>query len=678
MKISYEWLREYVNTKMRPEAIADFLTMAGHEVSAMEKKQADIIFDIEVTPNRPDCLSHIGIAREISVVTGKKLRPVLITKLKPCKGGRNFKIIRENKSLCPFYTFRILKNTRTGQSPKWVMKKLVSIGLNPISNIVDITNFVLFETGHPLHAFDMDKIAGDEIAIRNARPDESIVTIDGVERKLDHDMLVIADKAGPIAIAGIMGGQRCSITESTQNVVLESAYFDPVNIRRTSYKLGLSTDSSYRFERGADLGNIIFSSNRAAALICDIAKATPGVFLESKEKPQTQQCITLRTAYLNAILGIKLKPSEIRSILSGLGYKIKGGPVLEVTAPSYRQDTTREADLIEEVARVYGYNNIPTMPATVVPTAQDDDYKDFINKRRDAKEILVASGFYEAISFSLISKGLIKAMLWPGDDFIQIRNPLSKEQEIMRPSLLPGLLKSVEYNLSRQVHDVKLFELSNVYFKDVNEYKEEPYLSMVLYERPGATDKKGTLASGFFQLKGVIAGLAENLNINNIEFQKATLPLFSQDSSVVLLSDNTMLGSMGRVRDRISSAFNITGSLFCAELNFKKLALSSSNKKYYRPLPRFPYSYRDISFAIKTSIEYAQITALIKRVGGTIVESIELLSEYRGQQIGEGKRGLAVRIIFRSKDKTLPEEEISAVDTAIRKGIEQTFHAVLR
>jgi phenylalanyl-tRNA synthetase beta chain len=678
MKISYKWLREYVNTKVCPESIANQLTMAGHEAVLIEDRPGDTVFDIEVTPNRPDCLSHIGIAREIAAVTGKRLKPVRIILPKAQRHAKAFKIVRENKAACPLYTMRVLNNAKAAPSPKWLISKLCSIGLNPINNIVDVTNFVLFETGHPLHAFDLDKITGNEIIIRNAMPGESILTVDNIKRKLKPHILVIADKSGPIAIAGVMGGKNSSITDKTKNIILESAYFDPVSIRRASFALGLSTDSSYRFERGADLHNVASSSHRAASLICGLAKAQAGVFSESGDTACHFPSITLRTSYLNKILGTSLKPAEIRQILLRLGYKIKGAPIMHVVAPSYRGDTKREADLIEEVARVHGYDKIKPVPAAIITTRQDDTTKAFMSKRSLARTTLVSSGFSEAVSYSLISKALIQSILWADDDCVRIKNPLSKEQEIMRPSLLPGVIKAAAYNISRQVYDIKLFELSNVYFKHAKQYKEELYLALAVFEKAHSVDAKGMPEQGFFRLKGAIAALAEALGVKDIGFEKTTSSIFSPDCSIAVLSGHKMLGSMGRLKNELACDFNIAGSLFAAEVNFTQLVLSAHPQRCYKPLPRFPYTYRDISFAVDTRIEYKEIESLIKRTGGRLVEEVELLSQYHGKQIEEGKKSLAIRVIFRCKDKTMSEEEIAVVDAAVRKGLEKTFNAILR
>jgi phenylalanyl-tRNA synthetase beta chain len=678
MKISYEWLREYVNTKVRPDSIASLLTMAGHEVSSIGHAQGDDIFDIEVTANRPDCLCHIGIARELAAITGKTLKMPDSRIAKKARPQCAFKIAIDDKKLCPFYSLRIIRDVRVAPSPKWLIRRILSMGLRPVNNIVDITNFVLFETGHPLHAFDADRLSGTEIRVRNAKENEDIITIDGMARKLTDKTLVIADAKGPIAIAGIMGAKATEITQQTKNILLESAYFNPASIRKASFKLGLSTDSSYRFERGSDMSNIAVSSDRAAVLIRDIAKGVIGARAISGTDKQPRVTVNMRMAYLNKILGTCLTAVQVKDILKRLGYGVGTGSAFQVTVPYHRNDTTREADLIEEVARIYGYENIQSMPARVITTYQDAKTADFMKKRLIARQVLTASGFDEIVTYSLISKDMIKDMPWPEDSIVDIKNPLSREQEIMRPSLLPGIAKAIAYNISRQVYNIKFFELSNVYFKRQTNYHEEPCLALALYARADSSKQQGYAQSELFYLKGALAQLSEALGIKDIRFEKATTALFDANESMVLLSGDIMLGAMGKLKRNILDAYGITGALFASELNLRQVIQLSNLRRNYSPLPRFPYAYRDISFSVSCEVEYAQIEALIRKTAGHIIETIELLSEYRGKQIEQDQRGLAIRVVFRSKEKTLTEDELSASDTAIREALAKTLSVVFR
>jgi phenylalanyl-tRNA synthetase beta chain len=678
MKISYQWLREYVNTKLRPDSIAAALTMAGHEVSAIGRIKEDDIFDIEVTANRADCLSHIGIAREVAAITGKALNLPNPRIAKTAQGRSGLEIIIKAKDKCPLYTCRIVKNVHIAPSPKWLTDRILSIGLRPVNNIVDITNFVLFETGQPLHAFDLDKISGNAIIIRNAEPRESILTIDGEERKLAAQALIIADANGPIAIAGIMGGKATEINRQTKNILLESAYFDPVSIRKTSSALGLTTDSSYRFERGVDLGGAAYASDRAAVLMRDSAKGSICQRAESGIKTPPCTEIMLRTNYLNKILGTSLKSTDIKKILARLRYKAKGRGRLVVSVPPYRTDTRREADLIEEVARIYGYENIPILPPALIATMHDAGTRDFIRKRQIARDTLAAIGFNEILTHSLIGKDMLRAMPWPDDNIINIKNPLSREQEVMRPSLLPGMLRAVSYNISRQVYDIKLFELANVYFKSQDVYNEEPYLAFALYAKTDNASQQASNQTGLLVVKGAMEQLAAALNLKAIRFERATSALFEGNESIAILAGNSMLGSMGAIAQEILVSAGIAGVLFAAELNLDLAMKASVLQRYYSPLPRFPYAYRDVSFAVDSSIEYQAIKSLVIRAGGPNIERVKLLSDYRGEQIAQGQRGLAIRVFFRSKEKTLSEEDIGASDKAIRQALGETFNAVLR
>ncbi len=679
MKISYEWLREYVNTKLRAQNLASKLTMAGHEVSTVTKQGNDFIFDMEITANRADCLSHLGIAREVVAITGKEPKVPRVKIKKASPSDTLFKVAIENKTACQRYTCRVINNVKVSPSPKWLAKRLESVGLRSVNNIVDITNFVLFETGQPLHAFDADKLKRQEIVVRNAKIGEVITTIDGVERKLAPSMLVITDGLSPVAIAGVMGGKDTEVTEQTENILLESAYFDPVSVRRAAFSLGISTDSSYRFERGVDFGGILLASDRAASLISDIAKGQPGGIKDVGIKRWPVSKITLRPTYLNKILGTILKPADIGDILSRLGYGVKISTDLIVTAPTYRSDTTREADLIEEVARIYGYDNIAPCPLKAVATHENSQSKDFANKRDITKQMLVASGFNEIITYSLINSDTVKGTALLEEGFARIKNPLSKEQDIMRPSLLPGMLKTVAHNLSRQVYDIKLFELSNIYFQQEADYSEEPSLVMAQYGKPQTKTARGDYAAtGLFQIKGVISELTKRLGIKELVFENTSHPAFKKAEVAAMLSGNTMIGTIGSVDEKTLRAFNIKGELFIAEINFNVLVECARVESYYKPLPRFPYSYRDVSFSIEPTISYGELADFFKKTGGTQLKKIELLSEYRGKDINKKHRALAIRMIFSSKEKTLTEEEIDIADTAIRQGLEEKFNASLR
>ena len=667
-----------MNTKMRPEKLSHLLTMAGHEVESIEQKNSDVIFDMEITPNRSDCLSHIGMAKEVAAVINKPLKLPLVILSAKTKTKTTFKVEIEDKNLCSRYSCRALKGLKVSQSPKWLIKRLESIGLRPVNNVVDITNFVLFETGQPLHAFDADKIDGKTIYIRNAKANEKIVTIDGVKRALNPSMLVIADKSKPIAIAGVMGGKETEVTNTTKNILLESAHFNNVSVRRTASKLSLSTDSSYRFERGIDIDFVVASSNRASSLIIDIAKASISNITDSGIKKKSIVKIKLRSTQLNRVLGTSLSSKQIKSFLERLGFKVTGSSLLEVISPSYRRDVLREADLIEEVARIFGYENIETRPLSVIATDETELSKEMRVKRDITKNFLISSGYSEALTYSLLSKQTMKDVAFSEDNLVVIRNPLSKEQEVMRPSLLPGLLKAVSHNLSRQVYDIKFFELSNIYFKEDLHYNEEPSLSIVEHEKLKAKQSPQINLSPMFNIKGVISSLAGRLSIKDLSFENTTHSLFVQGETIAVLSEGRLVGTIGKIKEDIAKSFDIKGALFAGEFNFDQILSSATLTKSYRALPRYPYSYRDISFALEKQIPYKDIASLIKKTGGPFIERIELLSEYAHKDIGKDKRALALRVLFRSKEKTLAENDIASADNAIRKALAENFNVILR
>ncbi|MFH1867854.1 MAG: phenylalanine--tRNA ligase subunit beta, partial [Candidatus Omnitrophota bacterium] len=672
----YEWLREYVNTKIRAENLSSLLTMAGHEVEAIDERAGDFIFEMEITPNRPDCLCHLGIAREASAIMGKKLK-LPKTVLPKKKDNRQVKIKIEDGIGCPRYSGRIISGIKVGPSPKWLIKRIESMGLRPVNNIVDITNFVLFETGQPLHAFDLDKLKENTVVVRRAKRGEKILTIEGSEKELNPSMLVIADSARPIAIAGIMGGKNTEVTAETKNILLESAYFNPAVIRSGALSLGLGTDSSYRFERGVDLEGVVSASDRAASLICGAAKGELGNIIDAGKKNKKRDPIILRPAQLNKLLGTKISSRRIREILQKLEFTCKGLSSMEVTPPSFRGDITREADLIEEVARIYGYEKIDSHPAAVIATDEEPGPKDVMKKTKITKDALVSLGFNEVITYSLISKQAASNAEIADGGTIEIRNPLSREQEIMRRSLLPGIIKAVSYNISRQIQDIKLFELSSIYFTKEGCYIEEPCLALAQHEK-AQKSKKDHLSCLLFKLKRAVAALSEKLAIKDMGFDRTTHPVFEPGETLMVLSGNVMLGSLGKIKPGILEKFDIKTELYAAELNFSAIIENSNLNRFYSALPRFPFSYRDISFAIDNKISYKEIAGLVKSTGGLFIEEIELLSEYRGEHIPKGRRALAVRVVYRSKEKTLTEEEVNAADSAIRQNLTKIFAASLR
>ncbi|MDD5436171.1 MAG: phenylalanine--tRNA ligase subunit beta, partial [Candidatus Omnitrophica bacterium] len=479
MLISYNWLKDYIDPNLAPARLAEVLTMSGLTTESVHALGNDHIFEIEITANRPDWLSYIGVARELAAITGSRLKLPAPGSMKVSHKKGGARVTVEEKSLCQRYTARVIRNINVDASPDRLKKKLETMGLRPVNNIVDITNFCLFETGEPMHAFDLDKVEGPEIIIRKARKGEKIVTIDGVERELNDAMLIIADKSRPIAIAGVMGGLNTEVTHSTKNILLEAASFDPISVRRTRRALGISTESSYRFERKVDLNNIADASDRATSLIYELAGGEACDFIDIGKKAAQTKEITLRLPRLNAVLGLEIPPEKVKKIANSLGLRIKKSAKDSITVetPQFRYDLNAEVDIIEEVARIYGYNKIPSSVPAVV--AQDEKVPPDVVAGNKIREVLAGMGADEIITYSLLGGNLLKMACLADSKVAEVKNPLSSEQEVMRPGLMPGMLTSILWNINRKTKDLKLFELGKIYTKESEtKFGEKRYLAI--------------------------------------------------------------------------------------------------------------------------------------------------------------------------------------------------------
>ncbi|OGX05737.1 MAG: phenylalanine--tRNA ligase subunit beta, partial [Omnitrophica WOR_2 bacterium GWA2_47_8] len=463
MKLSYNWLKDYVAVKLPPEKLAHRLTMAGLEVEKIESVNGDSVFELEVTPNRPDCLNVLGLAREVSAILDASLKAPKVEKLRI--PSQKIDISVEDKKDCGRYIGTLISDVKVASSARWLEEKLQSIGTRGINNVVDITNFCLMELGQPLHAFDHDKLKGGAIIVRRARSGETIVTIDGVERKLDPSILVIADAQRPVAIAGIMGGRDTEVSERTKNILLESAYFDQVLIRRASRKLGLSSDSSYRFERGVAMQTVETASTRAAELIKKEAggkvSAQQDVFSKTQKKAAPAIALSLRE--INDRLGSNLSLAKCKAILNRLGFSVSssGKDKLRLTAPAFRNDIKENVDIVEEVARIIGYDNLPLS----IPRIQVENITIKSNQTHEKKirGILTALGFDEIITYSMVNQSMLDKTALGHLKGVRVQNPLSQDQEMLRPAVLPSLLSIVLLNLNRGQKDLRLFEIGKVY-----------------------------------------------------------------------------------------------------------------------------------------------------------------------------------------------------------------------
>ena len=678
MKISYNWLKEYIDIKNSARQAAEWLTMAGLEVTSLEEKQKDSILEIEVTTNRPDWLSVIGVARELSAVTGKHLKLPKVPKLTAGPGrDRQVKVEIEDRILCPRYTGRILDGVNIGASPDWIKERLEAIGVRSINNIVDITNFCLFELGQPLHAFDYDKLTGQAIVVRKARKGERIVTIDGVQRELDNGMLIIADEKRPVAIAGIMGGLETEVSPSTKTILLESAYFDPISVRRTQRKLGLTTDSSYRFERGVDLEGVSFASNRAASLIIEFCRARAGVLKDVGVKVSKQGLVKLSLDKVNRTLNLTMTPIAAKRILESLGLKVSGaGEEFRVGIPPFRRDLKREEDLIEEIARIYGYDKIPVTIPRMVGHSERIGFQRRIEKL--AGELLVQEGLDEIITYSLISKEELGRIAPDEEGIIPIKNPLSSQQEAMRTSLIPGALNAAMFNINRKIEDFGIFELSKIYSRSQDKkYQEKSSLCILM---SGRTKKNWRQKSNvdFFEIKGVIETLFEKLGIANYEFSSGAAGIFYPLNCARILVNKNEVGVIGEVKKEVLNNFDIKKEIFLCELRFEELLKFVTTEKRFNALTKFLPVKRDISLVIERDISVKELMGTIKETGGPLLKGAELLDEYFGGQIPTGKRGLTFSIEYLAGDRQLTEDQIEKAHNLIKEAIVNKFGALIR
>ena len=695
MRISYNWLKDYIDLKMPPEKLAELLTMSGLTTESVRKEGDDHILEIEVTANRPDWLSYIGVARELAAITGGKLK---IPAVRHCEGTkrpkqslktgllrraspssqRQISIVVEDKKLCPRYTARIIQNVKVGESPDWLKERLEAMGLRPVNNIVDITNFCLFETGEPMHAFDLDRIEGGEIIIRKARKFERIIAIDGIERELTGSMLVIADKTKPVAIAGVMGGLNTEVTSYTKNILLEAASFDQISVRRTARALGISTESSYRFERKVDLNNIAYSSDRAAGLILKLASGEIGAFTDIGQKSLPGKTIELRPSRLNSILGLEIPPAKVKKILGSLGLKVKKASKddMKMETPPFRQDLNVEIDIIEEVARIYGYSRIPSTIPQVVEQKEKIPFEMVVEKK--IRQTLTGLGADEIITYSLLGKNILNAAGLADSPAAEIKNPLSGEQEVMRPSLMPGMLTSILWNINRKSKDLMLFELGKIYTKEsAGNFSEKKRLSIGVAGEVSSW-AEGARPSSFFDLKGVIETVLSELGINDPVFKQARNEAYSRSCAASIEAGGEEIGIAGEVAKIILNNFDIKEAVYFCEISLDAVLKYASLEKRFEGLPRYPSVYRDMSLIVAKEILNSELVSAARIAGGTSLKEIKLIDRYTGKQIPDGKVSLTYRLEYRDPSKTLEEKDVSSAHSSVLRTLEEKCGAKLR
>jgi len=677
MKATYNWLRDFVGIKISAKELAHKLTMAGLEVVSLEKKEDDWILELEITSNRSDCLSVIGIAREVSAITHKRLNAKsLMFKEKYIK-HKKLKIDQlsmeiENKNDCPLYTARLIRDVKVKSSPKWLAKRLENVGVRPVNNIVDITNYVLLETGQPLHAFDYDKLINNKIFVRRAREGERIVTIDGIERELNPEILVISDCKRAVAIAGIMGGKDTEVTEETKNILLESAEFNPLTVRRQRRSLSLATESSYRFERGTNKSNVIFASNRAGELIREISGGILRSFKIEGIPKEKERIVFLNPEDVGKILGKKISSSKIKEILKSLQFKIKQKKALEISIPPFRKDIKEEIDLIEEIGRIYGYDDVPlTLPYIKVSSCKEpiqDKIKDII------KLTLLKIGLNEVITYSLTDPDYFK------EEFVGVANPLSKDFSVLRPSLLFSLLKVLQFNLNRGCDSVGIFELAKIYRYKEGRPKEFDTLGILVLGGFSSDWLRGKTPDwSFFDLKGIVEMVLRDLGVEDYELKDREIPYLSQ-AAVLRTKEQIEFGFLGQIDEKILEKFDIDPKLrvYFSQIQIEDLISSIKLKKEFKPLPLFPSIRRDISLIVKRDISCEQILKILKEKGGELLSTVSLFDRYEGRLIPEDSVSLSFSLEYQSKERTLTNEEVNSLHKEVMEHLIKNLNIKIR
>ena len=667
MNVSTDWLRDYCGVSLPPDELARMLPELGMEVDNIEQVGGDTVLELEITANRPDLLSMIGVAREVAAATGAALNTPEIAL--SCSGGSvadRTSVDLEAPDLCIRYTARLITGVRVAPSPAWLAARLESVGLRPVNNIVDITNFVLMECGQPLHAFDFDKLRGGRIVVRRATPGEPITVIDGTVHKLTDEMLVIADAEVPTAIAGVMGGLETEIADGTTAVLLESALFLPAGIRRTSKALGLSSDSSYRFERTMDPRGIDWGSERAAALIAEIAGGSvcEGV-IDVGRPPEPERVVTLRPTRTCRVLGVDISADEQKALLEPLGYSVlsENADALEIAVPSFRQEAAREADVIGDIARAYGYGKIPQetgMRVRAVPVQKVD-----VASAR-TRELCVSLGYGEARTSSFVATDVAARFRHWSQEVNVIRNPVSREEPALRTSLIPLLLATKRIQLSKGTAASALFELSRVYAAAAGRPAEKTCLTLL--DDAGFASVRGALDELF-----ACFGLTDD--VSYAEYGDANL---AEGQSARLMLGDRFLGVAGTVTKETAAAFDLKSSPAVAELDFDLIVERAVLGRRYQALPKFPAVKRDLCVVVGEAVAWADILAGAEAAAGDLAESISFLSEYRGKQIEAGKKALAFTVTYRAKDRTLTGEEADAAMAAVSDSMKAAFGAELR
>ena len=680
MKVSLEWLKEFVPLDVAPEVVADRLTMIGFEVEGIERVEGDTVLELNVTPNRPDCLSILGVAREVAAAFG---RPVHLRDLSFTaeSGELHFNVDILEPQLCNRYAGRIIRGVQVGPSPAWMRSRLEKYGIRSINNIVDITNYVLLEFGHPLHAFDLNTLRGHVIRVGTphvvtGQDAISFQTLDGTERQIPGSSLMIWDGERPIAIAGVMGGANTEVSGTTRDLFIESAYFDPPSIRRTSKVLGMNTESSYRFERGTDIRGLKKALDRAALLIRDIAGGVICGKIDIYPKRYYPYEIVVRYERVWGLIGIEIPREQILDLVGRLCLDITevGTVAFTIKVPSFRRDLMREADIIEEIARHYGYDNIPSiLPTAYIGGNADGETSALRRAREQIRQSLLKAGFSETINYSFMGLHELDLLAIPTGDarrnMLGIKNPLREEEAFMRTMLVPALLRNVVYNQAQGNGDLKLFEMARVFIAiapDTLPEEREHFASIVYREKTKALFRDDT--PDFYILKGFVEALMESLGVNGCVYIRSSEPFLHPGRSADVMVNGQKAGFFGVLSPGVFDGLSIKdrkSSVLALEFDIGMLMGAFKPKTIYRPQPRFPFVERDISIIVNEALDAATIIDVVRSYPCNLIEEIYLFDVFQGRSLGEGKKSIAFTVRYRSATRTLTDDEVDVIHKAV-------------
>jgi phenylalanyl-tRNA synthetase beta chain len=673
MKISLQWLADYLPGPLDAATAGEALTFGGLPVEHVETVRSplgedDTVIDVEVTSNRGDCLSHVGVARELGALLSRDSGappPTLQESIE--KAADAIAVAIEATDLCPHYVARVIRGVKVGPSPDWMQRRLLAVGLRPINNVVDVTNYVMFELGQPLHAFDYDKLAGRRIVVRHARPGEKLTSIDGHERALSPSMLVIADAEKPVALAGVMGGRDSEVADATVNVLLEAARFDPLSVRTTARGLTMASDSSYRFERGIDPTLPRRAADRAAALFAELAggKVLAGT-VEAGQGPGEPKRLSVRPSRIARVLGFDVPPADVLAALSRLGLSPAArADAIDVVVPPHRLDVNIEADLIEEVIRVIGYDQIPVRDTIGIRVAPANPDLKTIDRVRS---ILTAAGYFEAVTFSFVADSLAGAFVPAEAPSLPRAHPAVRKTDAhLRPSVLPGLLQAVRHNEANDVPGARLFEIGAAFWHDAS--------GRIVERRRVALVGSNELR----EVRGTVEAILTALDgTRRVSISPADAPGYASGAAGQVRWGDEVVGHIGLIDPAVSGKIDLKHPPAAAELELTALLRGARHVPQLRPLPKYPAVRRDLSLVLAEAVRFEQVQDVIATVRPDHLEEVEFVTTYRGKPLEKGTKSLTLTLIFRSATGTLTGEQVEAAVARVTDAARATLGAVLR